>query len=80
MSSQIDRGKELHEAQIYSEQDLDRLKSQTWKWIDYNKTLFATLFDESPLSEFHGSTIVGVIGQTLGEEIIDHKQVYISCY
>ena len=75
--SQIDIGKKLHEAQIYSEQDLGKLQFETSKWIDYNKTLFATLFDESPLSEFHGLTIVGVIGQSLGEEIIDHKR-YIS--
>ena len=71
--SQINKGKELHEAQINSEQEFDKLKSETWKWVDYNKMLFRTLFDESPLSEYHGSTFLGIIGQNLGEEIISHK-------
>ena len=71
--SRIDRGKELLERQIFSEQEFDKLQSETWKWVDYNKTLFNTLFDESPLSEYHGSTIVGITGQSLGEEIISHK-------
>ena len=50
--SRIDRGKELLERQIFSEQEFDKLQSETWKWVDYNKTLFNTLFDESPLSEY----------------------------
>ena len=71
--SQINKGKELHETQINSEQEFDKLKSKTWKWVDYNKMLFRTLFDESPLSEYHGSTFLGIIGQNLGEEMISHK-------
>ena len=72
--SRIDRGKELLERQLFSEQEFDKLKSETWKWTDYNKTLFGALFDESPLSFLHGSTIVGITGQSLGEEIISHKE------
>lgn len=52
--SRIDIGKELLETEISSEQELANLKHETDRWTDYNKTLFLTLFDESPLSEWHG--------------------------
>ena len=78
ISDQINRGKELHGTQIHSEQEFDKLKSETWKWVDYNKTLFNTLFDYSPLSEFHGSSFMGIVGQNLGEEIISHKESIAS--
>ena len=51
---QIDIGKELLETEISSEYELANLKHKTGRWTDYNKTLFLTLFDESPLSEWHG--------------------------
>ncbi len=72
--SRIDKGKELLEAQITTEQELTVLKRETRKWTDYNKTLFNTLFDKSPLPEWHGSPpmyIAGVGG--LHEDITDHK-------
>lgn len=52
--SRIDIGKELLETEISSEQELANLKHETDRWTDYNKTLFLTLFDESPLPEWHG--------------------------
>ena len=52
--SRIDIGKELLETEISSEQELANLKHETDRWTDYNKTLFLTLFDESPLSEWYG--------------------------
>ena len=55
ISSRIDIGKELYETQIHSEQGLIDLKHETEKWTDYNRTLFYTLFDKSPLSSSHGS-------------------------
>ena len=70
----IDIGKELHEAQIYSEQDFDKLKSDTKKWADYNKTLFGTLFDESPLPNWHGEPVLYITIRSLSEEIISHKE------
>ena len=78
ISSQIDRGKELHEAQIYSEQDLGKLQFETSKWIDYNKTLFATLFDESPLPDLHGSPVIHVPLPSLSEKITDYKKQIFS--
>ena len=53
-AGRIDIGKELLETEISSEQELANLKHETDRWTDYNKTLFLTLFDESPLSEWHG--------------------------
>ena len=52
--NQINRGKELYEVQISSEQDLTNLKHARTKWVDYNQTLCQSLFDISPLSEWHG--------------------------
>ena len=74
ISKQINIGKELLERQLSSEQEFDKLESETRKWTDYNKTLFNALFDESPLSFLHGSNIVGITGQSLGEKISSHKE------
>ena len=51
----INRGRELHKTPISSTKELTNLKHETEKWIDYNKTLFDTLFHESPLQSTHGS-------------------------
>ena len=78
--SQINKGEELFERQPATKQELTVLKRETRKWTDYNKTLFSTLFDESPLPERHGSPgvfIVGVGSRSLHEDIADHKD-YIS--
>ena len=74
ISKQINIGKELFERQLSSEQEFDKLKRDTRKWTDYNITLCNTLFDESPLSFTHGSVLVAVTGQSLYEEIADHKE------
>ena len=72
--SRIEIGKELLKAQIHSQPEFDKLKSDTRKWTDYNKTLFNALFDESPLSFLHGSNIAVITGQSLGEKISSHKE------
>ena len=72
--SRIDIGKELLERQLSSEQELTVLERETSKWTDYNKMLFDTLFDKSPLSAWHGSVMVAVAGQSLYEDIDDHKE------
>ncbi len=74
ISKQIDIGKDLLEGQPASEQELTVLERETRKWTDYNRTLFGTLFDKSPLSFLHGSVMVAVAGQSLGKEITDHKE------
>ena len=71
--SRIDIGKKLHETQLSSKQDLDKLEHETKKWTDYNITLCNTLFDESPLSFTHGSTMVRVARRGLHENIDAHK-------
>ena len=73
ISKQIDISKDLFERQPASEQEFDKLKQETRKWTDYNKTLFGTLFDESPLSFLHGSVMVVVGGQSWIEEANTHK-------
>ena len=71
--SRIDIGKKLHETQLSSKQDFDKLEHETKKWTDYNITLCNTLFDESPLSFTHGSTMVRVARRGLHEKIDAHK-------
>ena len=70
----IDIGKELLETQISSEEELTVLERETSKWTDYNKTLFDNLFDKSPLLGWHGSVMIAVAGQSLYEDIDDHKK------
>lgn len=70
----IDRGKELLSIQISSEEEFEKLKMETWKWIDYNKTLFKNFFDQSPLPDWHGDPTPYIIGQDLYKEITCHRE------
>ena len=70
----IDRGKELLNIQISSEEEFDKLKMETWKWIDYNKMLFKNFFDQSPLPDWHGEPTPYIINQGLYEEITGHRE------
>ena len=72
--SRIDRGKELHGTQISTEQEFSKLGSETKKWTDYNKTLFNTLFDESPLPDSHGSPFFRITSRSFSEKITDHRK------
>ena len=74
ISKQIDTGKELLERQLSSEQELDKLKRDTRKWTDYNKTLFDHLFDESPLPDWHGKSSLYIMDRSLSEEISDYRE------
>ena len=81
--SRINIGKELLETQISSGQVFDKLMRDTRKWTDYNIILFDSLFDESPLSEGHGSVIVTPIGvgshkRDISHWIADLESVYES--
>ena len=70
--SRINMGKELFERQIFSEEEFAILEQETRKWIEYNKRLFDSLFDESPLPWSHGSTTTYTIKRSLNIEISDH--------
>ena len=70
--SRIDIGKELLETQISSGQVFGKLMRDTRKWTDYNIILFDSLFDESPLSEGHGSVIVAPTGVNYHKRDISH--------
>ena len=81
--SRIEIGKELLEAEISSGRKLDKLMRDTRKWTDYNIILFDSLFDESPLSEGHGSAIVASIGGSYHKRdisywITDLESIYES--
>ena len=52
--SRIEKGNELLETQIFTEQDFTLLKRETENWIEYNKALLRQIFDESPLPWHHG--------------------------
>ena len=53
IQDQINKGKKLTEISATSKDDLEH---ESQKWCDYNKTLFDTLFDISPLSDSHGDS------------------------
>ena len=72
--SRIEIGKELLKAQIHSQHEFDKLKSDTKKWIDYNKTLFDHLFDKSPLPWWHGVANSYTYERGLDIEIPDHRK------
>lgn len=74
--SRIDIGKELLKTEISTEQELTHLKHETKKWTDYNKTLFNSLFDKSPLSFLHGSKMSAVVYRIdrLTYETRDHRR------
>ena len=72
--SRIDRGKELHGTQISTEQELTTLEKETYKWTDYNKMLFNTLFDESPLPDSHGSPFLRITSRSFSEKITYHRE------
>ena len=70
----INIGKELLKTQITTGQEFGDLERDTGKWTDFNKTLFKTLFDNSPLSDGHGSIWGVLTGQSLYEETSSHKR------
>ena len=72
--SRINMGKELLERQLSSQEEFNVLKQETKKWIDYNKTLFANLFDESPLPWSHGSANSYTYNRGLEIEIPDYRK------
>ena len=72
--SRIDIGKELLARQLSSEQEFDKLKSDTRKWTDYNNTLVGKLFDESPLMWWHGTASASTMRRSLNIKISDHRK------
>lgn len=50
----IDRGKELLKTETPPIEEFTNFERVTEKWVSYNKTLFHTLFDKSPLPITHG--------------------------
>ena len=82
IQAQINKGEKLTEISATSKDDLTNLKHETRKWCDYNKTLFDTLFDISPLPDSHGVSwgrMVAIIGRDYtAEDIQDHKKDIIS--
>lgn len=70
----IEEGKRLLKTQILSEDVFAVLKQKTENWIDYNKTLFGNLFDESPLPWYHGSATGYTYNRGLNIEISDYRK------
>ena len=67
-------GKELLETQLSSEQEFDKLESETKKWTDYNKTLFD--FHYLTNLRYHRGMdhqLAIITGRSLSKEIISHK-------
>ena len=72
----INIGKELHNTQISTIEELTDFERVTEKWVNYNKTRFHALFDKSPLPITHGKksrrSFHGV--NTVSFNIMEHKE------
>ena len=73
IQDRINIGKELYKVQISSEQEYNNLRHERKKWVDYNKSLFDTLFDKSPLSDRHGYNIgyARILNHTLFQQNVE---------
>ena len=73
IQDRINIGKELYQVQISSEQEYNNLRHEREKWVDYNKSLFDTLFDKSPLSDWHGYSIgfARILNHTLFQQNVE---------
>ena len=82
IQDQINKGEKLTEISATSKDDLTNLKHESRRWCDYNKTLFETLFDISPLRDSHGVSwgrMVAIAGHDYtADDIKDHKKDIIS--
>ena len=76
IQDRINIGKELHETQVSYESGFIRLENQTKKWTNYNKTLFHSLFEKSPLPSSHGKSDINITNPVdiWNQKIIKHKQ------
>ena len=72
--SRINIGKELRRTQVLSEEVFAVIKQKTKNWIDYNKTMFDNLFDESPLPWSHGTATTYTYNRGLNIEISDYRE------
>ena len=73
IQDRINIGKKLYKVQIFSEQEYNNLRHKRKKWVDYNKSLFDTLFDKSPLPDGHGYSIayVQILNHTLFQKNVE---------
>ena len=82
IQDQINKGEKLTEISATSKDDLTNLKHESRRWCDYNKTLFDTLFDISPLRDSHGVSwgrMAAIAGHDYtADDIKDHKKDIIS--
>ena len=74
IGEQINIGKNLLKRQPSDKQEFDTLKNDTKTWTDYNKRRFTTLFDKSPLPDWHGEPVYYIELQSFGREIAEHKK------
>ena len=51
IQDRIDKGQELHDWQIGSKDELDKVKAEFKKWSSYNRRLLLKLFDDSSIAD-----------------------------
>lgn len=78
LSARIEKGREIREFVIRSEDDLDSANKKYSKWNDFNAELFKRLFTTDELSEeyshFVGIRIFGSYEESIGEKIRDLRK------
>lgn len=77
IQNRIDKGNELHKAQINSWEQLEATKKDYYKWSDYNSELLKRLFTNDTLADeyigFFGA-VVGGATPSLSEEVHDLRK------
>ncbi len=56
IKAQIEKGHEIKDLSINSQEDLERVRAECNKWSDYNRTLLNRLFDNDTMSEEYSSS------------------------
>ena len=71
IASQIDKGKQLLELQIRSDDDLEKAQAEYSKWSSFNIELLRRLFDSSEVSEEYSAFYGGVysMNSSFGEQV-----------
>lgn len=69
IKSQIEEGRRIRNIQIISEANLERIRSQRSKWLDYNTELLTRLFDNRSVADKFRSSSPTLIPTSFEQEV-----------
>jgi len=73
ITSRIEKGKQILDLPIHSDQDLDKARDQYRKWNDFNKELLRRIFDSPEVSDEYSHWVgIAVLCETFLEKVEEH--------